>query len=124
MDLGEVIQAIGRVRNEMVKQNAIDNPVVLSELMMKLAQLCHLVADSLADSILTARQLRAQKFYEFKKEVSANQAEILTRFDPEIIQAEADANKLELAVKSTNNLISVCQSHLRVKLNELSQTGL
>src|SRR5258708_3082527 len=124
MELDKIIEKIGEVRNQMVRQNAIENPVVLSELMMMLAQLCHLLGDNLADSVLAAKQLKAQKLQEFRKEGNGKQGEIMTRFDSDVIKAEGEASKLELAVKSTNNLISASQSHIKVKLAEASQSGL
>lgn len=124
MNLQKIIEKIAAIRNQMVQRNAVENPVVLSELMVTLAQLNHLLGDQLADAMLNYRQLKAQKYHEFRKENSANQAEIMTRFDPDCLQAEGEANKIELAVKSTNNLISVCQSHLKIKMAQLSQSGL
>jgi hypothetical protein len=126
MDLSQVITKIAEIRNEMILQNAIANPVVMSELMVKLAQLSHLLGDNLAEAILKAKQTKAIKYQELIKDpkISRNQAEIMLKYDFESIELESQASKLELAVKSTNSLISACQSHIKVKLAQSGQSPL
>lgn len=122
MELLTILKGISDKRNEMVKRNAKDNPAVMNDIMLELAQLYHFLGEAMADKWLEFRQFKAQKFHAYRNEgKSSSAAETEVSMDQEVLVKEADYRRLSNIDKRTSLLISACQTHLRHKAEEARQ---
>lgn len=120
-----IVSAIQQIRDSMVKSNAINNPYLLSERMVELAQLNHMLAEYVADTRLTAKTTLADRWDDYKSTgLSSSAALAKAKSHPDVLRAEKQADIIDNTVKQTDRLISACQSHVKVKMSELAQQNL
>jgi hypothetical protein len=124
MDLHKILEAIKDVRNRIVREGAINNPHLLSERMAELALFNHMLSDFLADLRLEAKRLLSATYERFKATMSATAAMNAAKLDNAVLQAEHASERVDMALRHTSNLITALQSHIKAKMNELSQMQL
>lgn len=114
MDIETATKGYFQKRSEL--ENSWRNPGQLSDVMLKMSTYLSYIADSLGLLKEEYESKRAMAFLKHHENMSASAAENLARADT--AQIRGQIAKLELTVKSGNNLVSIGQSRLRVLENE------
>jgi hypothetical protein len=123
MELEVAIKGIADVRSRIHKHDLWDEPVALSDIMVKLATYNSYLADHLAPLHKEATDKSYAVFTEAASEgVPVTKAEAMSRGES-TEERHIYENTLNI-YRATDNLISVIQSRVRVAENSLKREGL
>lgn len=122
MKLEDAIKGILHYREQIHKEHLWDNPVALSETLVKLAT----YNAYLADNIAVLHKKATDKAYAIFTEAKAG-GETVTSAEQmargESTQERKQYEQVKDIHKSTDNLVSVIQSRLRVVENQIKREG-
>lgn len=116
MELETVVENIMRLRSVIHEQNIWDDPIALSDLMVKLEVYNNYLSDHVAPLHKVATDTAFQKFREHES-LGATKAQEYSR--GESTESRETYEKAKLLNHATDNLVSRLQSRLRVIENQI-----
>ena len=120
MQADKIIEQIERFQTQLLRPGdngvEINNPVALSEAIVKIRVLLVQLVDKVADAELEFKRTRAARYDKLIAEgVKRSPATDTLKFDQELITMESQAERIRNYMKYTDSLVSAVQSLLKVQ---------
>lgn len=120
METADIIKQIEKFQAQLLVNTGngveINNPTVVSEVIVKIRILLVQLVDHVADAELSFKQTRAAKYDELiKKGEKRTPAEAMIKMDLDLIKMESDADRINKYMKYVDSLVSAVQSLLKVQ---------
>lgn len=113
-NLKEAESQIDRLLQVIDQTDAFDDPVSLSNIMVRLSYSNHIIGRHLAGLQAAYRKKRAEVYNEVMKDDKAKVTHAKQRAEEAAQDLEADYDHYKNVHEDTQTFINVCQSHLRI----------
>lgn len=120
MQTDKIIEQIEKFQTQLLRPGdngvEINNPVALSEAIVKIRVLLVQLVDKQCDAELAFKRTRAARYDKLIAEgTKRSPATDILKFDQELIQMESDAERIRNYSKYVDSLVSAVQSLLKVQ---------
>ncbi len=121
MDTETIISQIEKFQTQLIVNTAngveINNPVALSEAIVKIRMLLVQLVNKVADAELEFRRTRAARYDKFIKDgVKKSPASDALKYEQDLIELEVGAERLKNYMRYCDSLVSSVQSSLKVQV--------